>query len=183
MSNQNGAEVIKLTEPGSSLTVAVIDCAPMTVGTYPEIEFTGLDGDKLVAIRVPKSSADRQLKRGDLTYETAKGKVLTFSRDPSNDPNKPYWGITLVGDAPPQTPAQSADASVPNKAESVAATGTNGHKVNGDTREKLSAAYDAATKHVIEKVVPMYRGAKIEPTAQDIAAMTATLFIAATRNS
>lgn len=80
-------------------------------------------------------------------------------------------------------PAAGNGAAPPLASTVAASNGTNGHTVSCDAREKLSAAYDKATEHVLEKVVPMYRAAKIEPTASDIGSMVATLFIAATRNS
>lgn len=91
-------ELIVLKQPGQSLTLNVMSCVQVPVGRFPEMEFTGTDGSRLVAVRVPKASADRQLARIDLTYQATVGKTLTFSRDPNpGDASKPYWGVSLGG--------------------------------------------------------------------------------------
>lgn len=167
-------EVVKLTAPGSAITVAVSASGPVPVGQYPEIAFTGTASDRRhVTVQVPKSSADRQLGRLDLTYATAVGKVLTFSRDPNTtDPRKPYWGITLA-DAPEfgrpipgLDDAPTPEAPHPADAE------------NGD-EERRAALYPKITDYVLDKIVPRYEAKGIAVTMEGVGAIVATLYIQA----
>jgi hypothetical protein len=79
--------------------------------------------------------------------------------------------------------ADDAPAPPPPAASSptAAAGAANG---NGHAKEqpKHSDIYLAQTRWVLDTIVPLYREKKIEPSATDIHAMVATLFIAKTRN-
>lgn len=116
----SAAEQVQLKKAGDMLTLNVMACAQVPVGKYPEIEFTGVSANRLVAVRVNKQSVDRQLTRLELTQQTVVGKVLIFTRDPNPaDVNKPYWGINLAADqsaqsvAPAPTPAPKPNGKQP----------------------------------------------------------------------
>jgi hypothetical protein len=97
--------ITKLTKAGESLTLNVMACAKVPVGQYPEVEFSGIDIESrtATAVRVPESSANRQLARLNLTYADCVGKTLRFSRDPNaSQPSKPYWGISVTQDSVPK---------------------------------------------------------------------------------
>lgn len=103
----SAAEQVQLKKAGDMLTLNVMACAQVPVGKYPEIEFTGVSANRLVAVRVNKQSVDRQLTRLELTQQTVVGKVLIFTRDPNPaDVNKPYWGINLAADQSSLIPVQ-----------------------------------------------------------------------------
>lgn len=183
--------LVKLTKAGETLTMAVKSCELMKIGSYPEVEFIGFDGKKdLVAVRVPQKSADRQLARCDITHlQQAIGKLMTIGRDPNaQDPKKPYWSVTLEGEAPaeytellkaPLPAAAAQSAPTPAAAQQPAATPpTNGVA----EREKYSTAYKRVTEYVLSDIVPLYEAKKIPLTADTCHAMAATLFIAVTRN-
>lgn len=187
---------MKLTKPGESLTMAIMSAALVPVGTYPEVEFVGFNGKKeFVSIRVPKQSADRQLQRCELPeYGDTVGKLLTFGRDPNaKQPTKPYWAITLEGNAPDEylpllkagAPAASPAATAPAPASAPAAATAASHAAQNGVaeREKYSTAYKRITEFVLTDIVPLYEAKKIPVTAEACHAMAATLFIGVTRNN
>ena len=97
--------ILKLQNEGDTHTATARSVAAVQ-GQYGEqVEFIFENGDKLY---LPKDSADRQLTRLGLDYESAVGAPLTFSRD--HNPKKgakPYWGIafaTAQEVAPPSRP-------------------------------------------------------------------------------
>lgn len=109
---------IKLKSAGESCTLTVTACAPATAGQYPGILFEGDADGARVGVEMPPSSAQRQLDRLNLDSESVVGKTITISRDenPSN-PARPYWGITLAGNAThttkPPTKAANAEPESP----------------------------------------------------------------------
>lgn len=170
-------EKVKLTKAGESITLIVSACGPASVGTYPEIEFTGKSGNRLVMVPVPKQSADRQLGRIPFSYQECVGATLTISRDANDkDASKPYWGITLAGsapvraDSPPQATAPAAQTGHPDGGQPVKA-------------ESGVALYAKITNYVLDHVLPLYEEAGITPTMEGTAAICATLYIQANKNS
>jgi hypothetical protein len=109
-------EQVALKKAGDTLTMNVLSCAKVPVGTYPDYDFTGIDSTRrLVVVRVPESAMKRQFARIDLTTETVVGKTITFSRDPNaSAPAKPYWGINL------------ADVAIPTNGVAKTSTGKAG---------------------------------------------------------
>jgi hypothetical protein len=93
--------IIKIAEEGQSHTMTVTECEAVQ-GQYGEqVKFS----DGADTIYLPKDSADRQLGRLTLDYETVVGATITFSRD--HNPKKgakPFWGISWAAPmtAPPK---------------------------------------------------------------------------------
>jgi hypothetical protein len=190
-------EILKLTLAGQSVTVHVTACGLVPVGQFPEVEFVGLDtaSGKVVAIRVPQKSADRQLSRFSYTYEDAVGATLTFSRDPNpSAPTKPYWGINLSNAPSPTTKPAVQSNGASNKTRPVEFGHIPGLD-NGPTpeppedavgespaRAKLVASfklYDECFAHALKIA---QRCNDINADVQvDICAVAATLFIQANR--
>lgn len=101
-----GPSVVQLKQAGDSLMFAVTRCELSKTGNYPELEIEGVDGDRAVLVKMPRQSADRQLTRLNTNYAGLVGKIVTISRDPNKtDASKPYWGMTINGDAPKQNGA------------------------------------------------------------------------------
>lgn len=108
--------IIKLQNEGESLTGNVTACEEVQGQYGAQVKFTFTTGDILF---LPKESADRQLDRLGLDYDTAVGEALTFSRDHNpKKGSKPYWGISP---AKAEKPAPSkrvqsphAEATSPN---------------------------------------------------------------------
>lgn len=179
--------ITKLTTAGESLILNVMACAQVPVGQYPEVEFTGIDTETrtATAVRVPKSSADRQLARLNLTYADCVGKTLRISRDPNASvPSKPYWGISVTQDSTPAAKAVTPinrqpmpdeypldDRDAPEPAKTATAPLSNG---------KLAASfklYDECFGHAMKLTSEAAgQGFKV-----DTAAVAATLFIQANR--
>ena len=185
-------EKVKLTNAGDSLTLSVVKCAPAATGNFPGIEFAGTTADgRAVVLEVPKASTDRQLGRLNLTYESAVGKTLTFSRDPNAaQPTKPYWGINPASAPviPPPRPAAAKpqgidlggpiaglDEPEPEPPEDAAVP----EKAANPARDRLVASfklYDACMAHALKVKARLPEGTDV-----DIAAVAATLYIQANR--
>ncbi len=188
--------VVPLKQAGESVTMRVLTCALLPFGKYPEVEFTGTDGKQVIAVRVPQKSADRQLTRVALTYETAVGKDLTISRDPNQvDPSKPFWGISrfngIVPIAPTAEPTAAARPQqcsrcnkpligqypVPVICESCAAAET---KVEPpDKLTTIFALQEKCFKHALSLAMWAKENRGIEPTLEGVSALTAQTLIAA----
>lgn len=152
---------IELHNAGESITLSpVTACGKVPQGRHPEIAFTGRDGPRLVSVWVPKPAADRQLKRLDLTYETAVGKTLKIGRSAnSTDATKPFWDVTQPG------VVMSRSGEHPVAAAASAPTNANGNgTVSAERREKLSATYKHVTQFVVESIVPLYPDKKLPPS-------------------
>lgn len=190
MTTTSHPTAIKLTQPGSSLTMQVESASMATVGKYPEMVFVGTEVDSggYISLSLPKSSADRQLGRLSLDMASAAGAVLVFSRDPSNDPAKPYWGINwgetpnqpakgpIVAPRASQGPKTSAREEVPPPDDHDAPEGAVAVQGGGTRYAKLQAVftlYDECYAHAAT-LARSYED--VEP---DVSAMAATLFIRA----
>jgi hypothetical protein len=162
--------IVPLKTAGDSLTMAVTHCAPSTVGNYPEIEFVGTDGPREVMVRMPKTSAERQFTRLSLTQQSVVGKIITISRDPNKmDASKPFWGISLNGDAPKSngTPAPVAQQEAPAD----------------DRTAKLKAVFalqEVCFTHAL-KLAKAAEKEEIVPTFEGVSALTAQAMIEACR--
>jgi len=171
-----GPDVYPLVNAGDAITLRVASCEPMKIGTYPEIEFIGDDAaGRRHAVRIPKSSVERQFKRADLTPTTIVGRTIVFSRDANrNDPKKPFWGITLA-DAPIAAAAKAVTSSAATPAPETVQPGTT------QAREKASELYRNVTRYALDTILPMYAEKGLTPTATDIKEIVAAVFIAANR--
>lgn len=172
---------IALKNVGEWVTIGIASAEQVPVGRFPEYSFIGVDGDEQhVDLRVPKASADKQLARLNLTLADTVGAILKFSRgENKTDASKPYWNIDVVaqgnGTSGGRTSAvsgntQPAAPTPPAPAKPV------------EEREKGSAIYKRVTQFVLDDILPLYRKAGVTPTATDIHAMVATVYIAATKN-
>ena len=98
-------QYIKLKNAGESITLKVHSCAKATTGNFPGLLFSGMTATGEVTLEVPVSSAERQLKRLELTADQIIGETITISRDPNaQNPAKPFWGISIArpGDVKPK---------------------------------------------------------------------------------
>ncbi len=123
------SEVLKLKEPGSSVTLHVTACALAPTGKYPELLITGHDGAQVVTLGMPASSADRQLKRlkPPMTYADCVGMILRIGRgdDPNATAGGPYWNLDVLGSVeddggaatPPARPAVPSSPPAPQPAK------------------------------------------------------------------
>lgn len=165
--------ILSLKQAGDAVTMHVETCALLAFGKYPEVEFTGKDGGRLIAVRVPQKSADRQLTRIALTYATAVGKTLTISRDPNQvDPSKPFWGISQFnGSVSPSSAVAAAQSPEPEPAPDPAS----------DKLKAIFALQDECFKHAMG--MAKYAAGKLgtDPTLEGISALTAQAMIEASR--
>jgi hypothetical protein len=191
--------LLKLKNPGDRATLTVASCALLPFGDYPEVEFIGVDSEGgTVAVRVPQSSADRQLARIERTYESVVGDVITIKRDPnSKQPSKPYWGLYLESSGAKNgrasSEARSAVGATPEPKRVPPAT-VQAPVSRADVERVLDAApveqqgasgaelYLKITKWVLKEIPQYYEVAGLTPDADTIAAISATLFIQASRN-
>ena len=104
--------IIKLQNVGESRSMDIVECIAVA-GQYGEqVKFS--DGSDILFL--PKTSADRQLERLGLTYATAVGETLTFSR--SANPKKgsaPFWDISPAGPAMSKPSTRVPSPHVPPK--------------------------------------------------------------------
>lgn len=183
MTRTSDIPVLTLKNVGDGVTMRIIKCGPMTIGTYHEISFTGIDTAGVTAeVRVPRKSADRQMERLGLDYDSAIGQTLTIKRSHNAQvPNRPFWDVYVADepiDAPervrataPATAAAKASEPASIRHADQSAPTTNGHG------EKKSALYEKITDHVLKKIVPKYQAVGIPITQEGTAAIVATLFI------
>lgn len=182
---------IKLTQPGSSLTMLVQSAAMATVGKYPEMVFTGVveETGELVSLAMPKSSADRQLARLTLDMPGAPGEVLTFSRDANpSDAAKPYWGIAfgetanLPATGPIVPPRGSQTAKTPPVDDTPPPTDRDAPEGTSPVK-RLAAILDlhgACFQHALDLRKRAVLAGQTDFGADAISALTAQTFIAAT---
>lgn len=177
-------ERVQLKTAGQSLTMLVETAEAVPVGKYPEYAFVGTEQGtrRVVEVRVPKASADRQLGRLELALGEVVGLTLLFSRDENpNDASKPFWGITKVGGggngtgggALPRPAATTQPAAPP--APVAPPSQPNGEKPHG------WALYRAITAKVLDELPALYEAAGIPLTADATVAAVATIFIQAER--
>lgn len=176
-------EVVKLKQAGETVSFTVESCGKVGVGQYPEVEFIG-EGMSLV---MPQKSADRQLERAGLTYASAVGKRLRFSRDENKtDASKPYWGITVLeseannggGVKSAQGNASQGDARPKAGTSPVSAP-----QPGASSAEFSDPRYEAITDYVLVNIVPRYKNRGIICDASATAAIVATLYINASRHA
>lgn len=174
-------ELVKLTKPDDAIAMRVTACGPMKIGDYPEVEYVGVIADgKTCAVRVPAKSSERQLDRLELTHASVIGQTILFKRDPSENPKKPYWGL-YVADEPIDAPQKVSAASAPKVEATAAATSAQSEPLSNGAKSG-AALYAKITDFALEKIVPKYQEKGIQITMEGVAAITATLYIAATRN-
>jgi len=178
------AQDLKLKKVGDAATLRIMSCELMKIGTYPEIQFAGVDATGVVwSVKVPQRSADRQLERLNLTYKTAVGQTLTISRSPNAQvPSKPFWDV-VVADMPVTaqpfvSPSPAAPTSVdePPLTRREQAAPPN---IKREPGEKTSTLYARITDHVLTDIVPKYKAQGIPVTMEGTAAIVATVFIQA----
>lgn len=177
-------QYVKLKNVGDSATFIVVRCAPGT-GKYPDVEF---EDDKGNVYPVPKSAADRQLERLGLTDDGIVGRIITISRSENRqDASKPYWNIEANGAAKAKgtggvpNGAASGGGQPANTRQSTSESHTPG-TAQASASEKPSALYEKVTDFVLDKIVPRYEAAGIPVTDRGVAAMVATVYIAARDN-
>lgn len=184
-----GPELLTLKHAGDSTTLFVEKCAPMEIGSYPEVEFTGFDASgRICAVRVPKVSTDRQLGRVDLTPQTAVGQVLHFSRDANSKvPSKPFWGITLVDPKAASEFSRFADTVKPNgNAATSAPAPTRREQAQGDPSKAgamLKSVFklqDVCFEHAL-RIAEKAKARGIEPTFDGLSRLTAQAMIDASK--
>lgn len=168
-----GPSVVQLKQAGDSLMFAVTRCEVAKTGNYPEVEIEGVDGDRAVLVKMPRQSADRQLTRLDTTYAGIVGKIVTISRDPNKqDASKPYWGLTINGDAPTNGKPAAPPAQAPQAEPST-----------DDRTVKLKAVFalqEVCFTHAL-KLAGAAEKAGITPTFEGVSALTAQAMIEASR--
>lgn len=92
--------ILKLQNEGDTHTMTIKECK-VVAGNYGE---QALFSDGSDSLYLPKLSADRQLERIGLDYDSAVGMNLTFSRDPNPKKGaKPYWSINYAGTEPQES--------------------------------------------------------------------------------
>lgn len=174
---------IELKMVGQEAVLRVDSCKLASAGKYPEVEFTGTDANNIVAmIVVNQKSADRQLGRLSLTYQTAVGLSLRFSRSDSGDPSKPFWDINFAdpNDAPATAPPPAATGDAGpglDRAPRTAMRDPNTAPVSPDNTD----LYVSLTRDTLTNVLPLYTEAGLSVSAEALGAMVATRFIAQTK--
>lgn len=169
------AERIQLKEPGSSREMFVAGVTPEVVERNEYYLFqnaTAMGGSW--EMLVPQSSVKAQFERlGISSVEQMIGKSVRFGRSTKmSRANKPFWDIDWAagnGTIPPATPTVRAPAN------------TDGTHPPGEEKPRLDRLYLRATRLVLDEVVPLYTKAGIGCSDTAVAAMAATLFIAATK--
>lgn len=165
------AERIQLKDPGSEFVMTVAKVNSETVENSEYWLFT--NGNK--ELLVPKTSVASQLERLDISSATGLlGVTVKFSRSSKlNKYGKPFWNLDLA------TEAERSGASAP----SVGAVPQSASPASADSSEKprLDRIYIRATKLILDEAVPLYTKAGIGCTDTAVAAMVATLFIAASK--
>lgn len=168
------SERIQLKDPGSELVMVVKSVKPETVEKNEYFLFDS--GQK--ELLVPQSSVNAQLTRMDvLSVNNLVGRGVKFSRSlKMSRASKPYWNVDLA--TPEELKAVgSASAAVPATGNPAGAAGA------PSSPKSYADIYMKATDFIIEKIVPKYRAAKLEPTANDVHAMVSTLFIPKSKES
>jgi hypothetical protein len=192
-------EKVTLKNAGSELILTVTACSKMPVGKYPEISFIGTDhAGKEWDYRMPQLSADRQLTRANLTYASAIGQLIRFSRDPNPaDQSKPYHGLTRLGEADYDDPRDQSDGPVvgrsgtkdtpdyddaPHPADRVQNTPQTGRIAPpSDPAGFRDDLYLGITRFVLDAVCPLWARAERDLDEQALAATINTLYIQASR--
>lgn len=160
-------EQIKLPNAGDSITFECTAASTAKTGKWPEAVFEGMDGGRAIKVLMPAQSAERQMTRAALTYQSCVGRILTISRDRNpNDESKPYWGLQAVGNAPPRAP-QSRPVAPPSPQIPSGVVQGQGFS---------DPLYATITEYVMREIVPLYPE-EIALDARAVAAMVNTLYI------
>ncbi len=186
---------VKLKNAGDAIVLHCESAKVNTSGKWPTIDFMGKDAKthQQVVVAVPQKSAERQMERIGLDLAECPGMAIGISRAASDNPEKPYWNLAVVGEV--ETPKRDPSRTMPEFIP--------GHPVQGFTPEPpppddadapMDAAvpkpitgdftdplYLAITRFVLEDVAPMYASFDIGPTPEAIASMVATCYINANR--
>jgi hypothetical protein len=135
---------------------------------------------------VPQSSVNSQITRLNLTaVGDMVGKGIKFSRSTKmSRASKPFWNIDLA--TPEELKALSAQSTNGTSGASAAvpATGTSAGAAGVSAPTKsYTDIYGKATDFVLDKILPKYVAKGLAPTATDVHAMVATLFIPKSKES
>lgn len=191
---------IELKAVGQEAVLHVDSCKLASVGKYPEVEFTGTDTHGILAmIVVNQKSTDRQLGRLALTYQTAVGQSLRFSRSDSGDPSKPFWDINFAdpNDAPASlVTAGNSDKDTTVRLVSASADAGPGLESAPHPADRYEMApgpraraddndgddlYVSLTRDTLTNILPLYVKAGLPVSAEALGSMVATRFIAQTK--
>jgi hypothetical protein len=179
--------ILKLAEPGSSLTMEVADVEVVSGDFGKQVMFENDSGDVLY---VPESSVTRQLDRvGVAEIEDLRGRAVHFSRSTTmSKAGKPFWNLDkatkddLATKTAPKTNGKPVVAS---------ALSQNEHNVGwlpGDevetgappaTNGKLGAlrtTHARCFREVIENYVPVAAKAGLEISLEGASALTFQLY-------
>jgi hypothetical protein len=178
--------ILKLTEPGSTLTMEVASVEVVKGDFGEQVKFTDRGGD---ALFVPESSVTRQLDRvGVAEIEELNGKAIHFSRSTTmSKAGKPFWNLDkatkddLATKTAPKTNGKLVVASA-FEPESIG-------RLPGDEVETGGAPTEASGFDVVvEKYAECFneaagfaqraKGLGIPVDLAGISAVAATLFIA-----
>lgn len=172
------ANILKLQNAGDVATLNITGCEVVEGNYGQQVKFEAGDD----TLYLPDTSAFRQLERIGLDVETAVGKRLIFSRAASTKPGaKPFWNIDLG----------KADQTLSDRAHGVefrvpingAIPPTPIPTAEPGEKPRLDRLYLRATRLVLDEVVPLYVKAGIGCSDTAVAAMTAALFIAASKEA
>jgi hypothetical protein len=160
---------VQLKEPGSELVMAVLRAKPETVDRTDYWLFSGSHKE----IMVPATSVKGRLARMNVgAAADLVGKTVKFARSTkTNLGGKPYWEMDIATEAEAKAALNGNGASAGTAAPASAGT------AGASSPKSYADIYMKATDFIIEKIVPKYRAAKLEPTANDVHAMVSTLFI------
>ncbi len=182
---------VKLKQAGESITIGVESCQKSETGQYPDVAFIGMDGTEPVTVNVPLPSTERQMERlGLATFSDFAGKIVTISRDPNKkDATKPYWGISVKGDAAKTngTPKQASvvrstnDFSPEDLPEEPPPVEEAFPETSSPTLTKLDALFGLYAV-CFSKAVELACSGEAKGLSPDVSAIAATLFIAAQNN-
>jgi hypothetical protein len=184
--------ILKLTEPGSSLTFEVADLEIVKGDLGEQVKFETKSGDILY---VPSASVTRQLDRvGVAEIDDLKGREVHFSRSEQLGKNgKPFWNLdkakasdtrtngTPTTNGTPRSKAPVASAFEPESfgrlpgdevetgAAPIASKGT-------DRLGALRTTHARCFREVIENYVPVAAKAGLEISLEGASALTFQLY-------
>lgn len=164
------ANILKLQNAGDVATLDITGCEVVEGNYGQQVKFQSGDD----TLYLPDTSAFRQLERIGLDVETAVGERLTFSRSASTKPGaKPFWNIAVA----------TSPIETHNPLPAIPSAKTPTSMTPSEEKPRLHRLYLRATRLVLDEVVPLYVKAGIGCSDTAVAAMTAALFIAASKES
>jgi hypothetical protein len=165
-------ERVKLEEPGSSLVLKVNRVTKENVQNSDYYLFS--NGNK--ELLVPVSSVSRQLANMEITdVQVLVGRVIKLARSTKMSRyGKPFWDLSFARRRSEAKAAGSASAAVPATGNPAGAAGA-----HPPAQKSYTDLYVKATDFVIEtRSCRSIKAAEAStPTATDVHAMVATLFI------